>query len=114
MFFTGAAGWGVHEKQYDTSALTSEEAREEIGNYRHSSGAEKKSAYALRSGNWKLVVANCTNGEPKLSDVAQIFDLSTDPFEKNDLAKTQAGEAQAMALKNMVVDAKVTCTCFQC
>ncbi len=43
-------------------------------------GVNKKSA-ALRQDNWKLVVHRRND-----SDRIELFDLSADPFEKNDLA----------------------------
>ena len=51
-------------------------------------GVHKRSA-ALRQGNWKLVVHRGKGG-----DKLELFDLSADPFEENDLS---AGEPERVA-----------------
>ena len=109
LYWTGKNGWG--DPNAPLSAIASAGGDGHKGS---DDGTDKVTAYAIRSGQWKLVVNACTNGKPAMSDVAQLYDLSTDPFEVNDLAGTPGGQARVKMMKQMVLDRGVSCRCFQC
>lgn len=91
IYFTGNSGWATYT---DATAVTT-------------------SAYAVRSGRWKGVVATCENGVPSVEDDMELFDLDIDPFETTDVASHHPDEVHA--LKKLVLDEDgISCICFQC
>jgi len=77
------------------------------------------SGYGVRIGEWKGVVAHCaqtpTQGAaPSSDDVMEVYYLTTDPFELNNLGNTTAGTTQKAAFLAVLADAKVLCACYQC
>jgi len=79
-----------------------------------STGTEP-SGYALRSGEWKIVVPHCAEDQkPSTSDMVMVYHLPSDPFEKNNLNNTQDGQEQIANLVQLAIKNNVTCNCFQC
>ena len=73
------------------------------------------SGYAVRQNDWKGVVAHCSgSGVPSSSDVMEIYNLLSDPFETKNLADTDEGKQQFKAFQSILASASVTCACFQC
>jgi hypothetical protein len=77
----------------------------------------KSSGYAMRVGDWKVVVASCANNEtnrPSEDDVMEIYHLPSDPFEAKDVVASAAGMAQAKVALDIAKKHDVSCHCFQC
>eukprot|EP00750_Incisomonas_marina_P006185 INCI14358.1.p1 GENE.INCI14358.1~~INCI14358.1.p1 ORF type:complete len:547 (+),score=70.63 INCI14358.1:71-1711(+) len=73
------------------------------------------SGYALRSGEWKIVVPHCDSSQKaSTNDSAMVFHLPSDPFETTNLNNTDTGNAQRVVLVDLAVKHNVTCNCFQC
>ena len=51
---------------------------------------------------------------PSSDDVMEVYYLTTDPFELNNLGNTTAGTTQKAAFLAVLADAKVLCACYQC
>ena len=72
----------------------------------------KNAAYAIQSGRWKGVVAQC-NDTPSFSDQMQLFDLDNDPYETEDVSLYFLD--QVGVLKNIIASEDgISCNCFQC
>ena len=99
IYFTGQSAWG--RNHYDASN----------GSVRQS---VPLTAYSVRWGKWKMVVSECKRGSPSMADAAQIYDLSTDKFEMNDIAGTEQGKVQAQMMKKIVIQKNLSCECYQC
>ena len=71
--------------------------------------------FAVISGEWKGVVLSCAAPTPSTADLRtmQVFHIKEDDREQNNMASTTEGAAQAKRLLDVVVRAKVTCSCFQ-
>jgi hypothetical protein len=80
-------------------------------------GGAKISGYAMRVGEYKVVVAACANNQtnrPSAADVMEIYHLPSDPFESKDVAATAAGAAFAKKALGIAEKHDVSCHCFQC
>eukprot|EP00730_Choanoeca_flexa_P011724 TRINITY_DN2773_c0_g1_i2.p1 TRINITY_DN2773_c0_g1~~TRINITY_DN2773_c0_g1_i2.p1 ORF type:complete len:480 (+),score=117.74 TRINITY_DN2773_c0_g1_i2:94-1440(+) len=79
----------------------------------HTWGSGKNTGYGVNAGKWKGVVHACGQGQqPSKDDVMELYDLTQDPFETNDVSKANP-DAVAM-LKGLILDKDLTCTCYQC
>eukprot|EP00039_Didymoeca_costata_P026610 m.16238 g.16238 ORF g.16238 m.16238 type:complete len:463 (+) comp5625_c0_seq2:25-1413(+) len=75
----------------------------------------KPKGYGVRMGNFKGVVNDCgKNGvmAPQMSDTMEVYDLTKDPFETNDISSSSSEWIQ-MA-KTFLISQNLTCYCFQC
>ena len=73
------------------------------------------SGYSIRVGNYKGIVSHCADRrkyQPSLQDDMQLFDLSNDPFEDNDIS--EAHQDVVLRLKKLIISKNVTCKCYQC
>ena len=71
--------------------------------------------YAARVGDWKAVChkcANLTSNAPSMSDVLEIYDLSSDPEETSNVASQHAAKAEE--IKALLVGKGLSCECYQC
>ena len=95
LYFTGDSSWAT---KTDTDVeLTS---------------TKKTTAYAIRSGKWKGVVAKCNN-YPTLMDEMELYDLDDDPFETQDISSLYPDQVEV--LKNIITSEEgISCKCFQC
>ena len=77
--------------------------------------ANKQLGFGIRIGDWKGIVQNCGDSNaPSKDDVYQIFDLSVDPFETNDIASTAEGQSRRSQFIDLILQQNVSCNCFQC
>lgn len=77
----------------------------------------ESSGYAMRVGDYKVVVAACANNatnRPSNMDVMEIYHLPSDPFEATDIAATPVGKRQATIFLGVAEKHDVSCHCFQC
>ena len=76
---------------------------------------KQSAGYAIISGEWKGVVLSCAAPAPSAADLKtmQIFHIKEDDREQNNVAQSAIGKLQARRLLEVVVKAKVTCSCFQ-
>eukprot|EP00940_MAST-03C_sp_MAST-3C-sp2_P002291 g2291.t1 len=95
LYFTGASGWAGGE----SAVVADPEA--------------STTAYAVRSGNWKGVVAKCESGVPREDDAMELYDLSSDPFETTDIAEDHQDVVSALK-KTILSEEGISCRCFQC
>jgi arylsulfatase A-like enzyme len=76
---------------------------------------EKISGYALRSGDWKVVVPYCNkNLSPAAENPTMVFHLPSDPFEANNVNSTSEGQEQIASLLAIAQKHNITCNCYQC
>jgi arylsulfatase A-like enzyme len=79
------------------------------------SGNLQLAGYALRSGDWKIVVPHCSASlVPSEKDETLVYHLPTDPFEAHNLNATDEGKQQQAALFALAKKHNITCHCFQC
>ena len=97
----------------ETGAAMTADAARAVGAVNASA---KKAGFAVVSGDWKGIVPKCGALEPSEDDLQSmlVFHLPTDWPEKNNLAGTAAGQDQAKRLLGLVLDAKLSCGCYQC
>lgn len=71
--------------------------------------------FAIISGEYKGVVLSCAGPLPSTADLQtmQVFHIKEDDREQHNLAGTPEGITQAKRLLELVVKAKLTCSCFQ-
>jgi arylsulfatase A-like enzyme len=87
---------------------------------RGAGAGKKNSGYGVRMTGadgtlWKGVVEQCgSTGIPTANDNMEVYNLSSDPFETNNIATTAAGRAQRSAFLALLVEESVLCACFQC
>ena len=78
----------------------------------------KVSGFAVVSGDWKGIVPHCAalDRKPSAADLPSmlIFHLPSDRAEAADLARTAPGKLQAQRLLGLVLEAKLSCGCYQC
>lgn len=76
---------------------------------------KQSAGFAVISGEWKGVVLSCASPAPSAADLQtmQVFHIKEDDREQNNMAGTVIGDIQAKRLLEVVVAAKVTCSCFQ-
>lgn len=78
----------------------------------------KVSGFAVVSGEWKGIVPHCAglDRKPSAADLPsmRVFHLPSDWAETSDLARTARGRLQAQRLLGLVLDAKLSCGCYQC
>ena len=76
------------------------------------------SGFAVVSGDWKGIVPHCAglDRKPSAADLPsmRVFHLPSDWAETSDLARTARGRLQAQRLLGLVLDANLTCGCYQC
>ena len=74
------------------------------------------SGFAVVSGDWKGIVPHCAGLKPSAADLPsmRVFHLPSDWAETSDLARTARGRLQAQRLLGLVLDANLTCGCYQC
>ena len=76
------------------------------------------SGFAVVSGDWKGIVPHCAGSDrkPSAADLPsmRVFHLPSDWAETSDLARTARGRRQAQRLLGLVLDAKLSCGCYQC
>ena len=76
------------------------------------------SGFAVVSGDWKGIVPHCAglDRKPSAADLSsmRVFHLPSDWAETSDLARTARGRLQAQRLLGLVLDANLTCGCYQC
>ena len=74
------------------------------------------SGFAVVSGDWKGIVPHCAGAKPSAADLPsmRVFHLPSDWAETSDLARTARGRLQAQRLLGLVLDANLTCGCYQC
>ena len=80
LYFTGASSW-VETNPKKVKMLAE--------------SGMKNTAYAIRSGRWKGVVASCS-GTPNLNDEMHLFDLLEDPFETINIANSYPEQVDAL------------------
>ena len=68
-------------------------------------------AYGVRKGKYKGVVKRC-HRHPQMDDVFELYDLSQDPGERNDIAAKLSLVVQALKLE--LVPLNFSCRCYQC
>ena len=79
----------------------------------------KVSGFAVVSGDWKGIVPHCADldqRKPSAADLPSmlVFHLPSDWAEAADLARTARGRLQAQRLLGLVLEAKLSCGCYQC
>ena len=76
------------------------------------------SGFAVVSGDWKGIVPHCAglDHKPSAADLPsmRVFHLPSDWAETSDLARTARGRLQAQRLLGLVLDANLSCGCYQC
>jgi len=73
------------------------------------------SGYGVRVGDWKGVVAHCSDNvtmAPSLSDDLMLYNLVADPFETTDIASAHPDQVSSMI--KLLMAENVKCNCFQC
>jgi uncharacterized sulfatase len=74
-----------------------------------------RSGYGVRVGQWKGVVAYCSDNvtmAPSLKDDLMLYDLTMDPFETTDVATSHPDQVTSMI--KLLLTENVKCNCFQC
>ena len=76
------------------------------------------SGFAVVSGDWKGIVPHCAglDRKPSAADLPsmRVFHLPSDWAETSDLAHTARGRLHAQRLLDLVLDANLSCRCYQC
>ena len=76
------------------------------------------SGFAVVSGDWKGIVPHCAglDHKPSAADLPsmRVFHLPSDWAETSDLARTARGRLHAQRLLGLVLDANLSCRCYQC
>ena len=109
LYFTGNSGWGNKRKLIKKDMYW---GMHDDSNTRNAvTQQQQTTAYSFRVGNWKAVVNDCID-TPRLRDTMQLYDLSIDPFELNDLGKINKGQVKRM--KTFIINKNVSCACYQC
>ena len=115
------AGWTTHQNK-NGLAVYKNTATQVMTSTHPAPLAAKRGGtpgYSVRVGDWKGVVPHCDDEAGKHPsngdlDTMQVFHLPADPFEKNNLASTAAGNAKATEMLGVIMPKNLTCTCYQC
>ena len=76
---------------------------------------QSRSGFALRSGEWKIIVPHCRSDQfPSGDEPTWVFHLPQDPFETSNLNHTEQGKQKIAELFSMAKKHNLTCNCFQC
>lgn len=86
-------------------------------------GGRARPGYAARVwlstwGAWKVVVHACASASltPSMEDVMELYNLTADPFETDDVAARGAGPKITAAAKQLLMRQRppLSCVCYQC
>jgi len=71
--------------------------------------------YAVRVGEWKGVVHACADAQgPSANDQMELYNLTADPYETNDVATVGSGGKIVKSIKSLLAGKGLSCACWQC
>jgi hypothetical protein len=116
------AGWRAEQRAAGTLVYVAPsgraQARHPLSELHSTFDDAKVSGFAVVSGDWKGIVPHCAGSDrkPSAADLPsmRVFHLPSDWAETSDLARTARGRRQAQRLLGLVLDAKLSCGCYQC
>lgn len=112
-----AAGDGHADVRGAVGQSTSAPPTARRGGVRLRRWAAARSGYAVVSGDWKGIVPHCASDHrPSVADLRsmRVYHLPSDWAETADLARTAQGKRHALRLLGLVLEARLSCRCYQC
>ena len=118
------AGWRAEQQAAGTLMYVAPSGRAQAhhpllreGESASDDGAAARSGYAVVSGDWKGIVPHCASDHrPSVADLRsmRVYHLPSDWAETADLARTAQGKRHALRLLGLVLEARLSCRCYQC
>ena len=81
------------------------------------SGSGTPPGYGVRVGQMKGVVHACADqqtSQPSMADSMELYNLTADPYETNDVSSVGGGPQIVERIKRMLVGKGLSCACWQC